>query len=273
MMSERRSKSAPVGVVGKVILILETLNATPEGLLLREVVEATGLNKSTAYRFLAHLENESYVFRDASGYYMVGPRLAKLGSGTSYQATLCRKAAPVLSRLCKKTDETINLAVLDGDMVLYLSVFECEHVFRMASKVGTRRPLYCTALGKAILASLSKDHQAKLMKTIRFNQHTPRTITSAMGLSKELVKIAQRGYSIDEEEAVVGARCIAACIRDGEGKVIGGISLSGPTVRVTPGKIAGYAEALIAAADEIGLDDPGAARRESNHLPKAVAAK
>src|SRR4051812_26872656 len=77
----RRSKSAPVGVVGKVIQILERLDQAPGGLLLREIVNSTTINKSTAYRFLSHLESEGYVFRDSDGYYMVGPKLAKLGNG------------------------------------------------------------------------------------------------------------------------------------------------------------------------------------------------
>ena len=119
----RRTKSAPVGVVGKVIQILERLDQAPGGLLLREIVNSTTINKSTAYRFLSHLESEGYVFRDSDGYYMVGPKLAKLGSGATYQATLCRTSAGILERLRAATGETVNLAVLDGSETLYLSVF------------------------------------------------------------------------------------------------------------------------------------------------------
>ena len=88
MIRARESKSAPVGVVGKVLRILEALDGSPTGLQLREIAEQTSINKSTAYRFVAHLENEGYLLRDEAGAYVVGPKLARLGAGISYHATL-----------------------------------------------------------------------------------------------------------------------------------------------------------------------------------------
>ena len=247
----RRSKSAPVGVVGKVIQILERLDQAPSGLLLREIVDSTDINKSTAYRFLSHLESEGYVFRDGDGYYMVGPKLAKLGSGATYQATLCRTSAAILEKLRKTTGETVNLAVLDGNEILYLSVVESLHTFRMVSEVGNRRPIYCTALGKAILAYLPAEQQKKIIAATRFERFTEQTIGSAEELNKELVKVHRRGCAVDEEEAVAGARCVAAAILDKDRKVIGGISISGPTARLTKSHVPTYAAALRAAAAEI----------------------
>jgi DNA-binding IclR family transcriptional regulator len=247
----RKSKSAPVGVVAKVIQIFELLDQAPGGLLLREIVNSTKINKSTAYRFLSHLESAGYVFRDADGYYMVGPKLAKLGSGANYQATLCRASASVLEQLRTETGETVNLAVLDGSEILYLSVFESQHTFRMVSEVGTRRALYCTALGKSILAYLSPELQRKIISTTRFERFTPHTICSAEDLGKDLHKIHRRGYALDDEETVVGARCIAVPIVNRDQKVIGGISVSGPVVRVTKRHVPEFAAMLRAAAEEI----------------------
>jgi DNA-binding IclR family transcriptional regulator len=246
----RKSKSAPVGVVGKVIQILERLDQAPSGLLLREVANSTRINKSTAYRFLSHLESEGYVFRDVDGYYMVGPKLAKLGSGANYRATLCRASAGVLDKLRTQTGETVNLAVLDGNEILYLSVFESQHTFRMVSEVGRRRPLYCTALGKAILAYLQPEQQRKIISATSFERFTPHTICSAEELGKDLHKIHRRGYALDDEETVVGARCVAVPIINRDYKVIGGISVSGPVVRVTKRQIPEFASFLRAAADE-----------------------
>ena len=247
----RRSKSAPVGVVGKVIQILEKLDQSPGGLLLREIVNSTSINKSTAYRFLSHLETEGYVFRDSDGYYMVGPKLAKLGSGATYQATLCRTSAVILERLRADTGETVNLAVLDGNETLYLSVFESQHTFRMVSEIGSRRPLYCTALGKAILAHLTPEQQRKVISATHFERFTPHTISSADDLTKDIHKIHRRGYALDDEEAVVGARCVAVAILNRDRKVIGGISVSGPVVRVTKRQIPEFAALLRTAAEEI----------------------
>src|SRR2546423_1182745 len=152
MIRARESKSAPVGVVTKVLHILETLHDAPQGLQLKDVALQTGINKSTAYRFLAHLEHEGYVFRDTSGAYAIGVRLARLASGTSYQTTLRKISRPILQQLWRATGETVNLAVLDGREVLYLDVMESSHTFRLVSQVGIRRPVYCRALGKAMLA-------------------------------------------------------------------------------------------------------------------------
>ena len=249
----RRSKSAPVGVVGKVIRILEQLGQAPGGLLLREVAARTKINKSTAYRFLAHLENVGYVFRDSDGYYMVGPNLAKLGTCATCQAALSRASAGILERLRTVTGETVDLAVLDRSEILYLSAFESQHTFRLVSELGMRRPLYCTALGKAILAYLPAEQQRKVFAAIRFERFTPQTICSVEELKKDLVKVHRRGYALDDEEAVHGARCVAVPILSRDRKVIAGISISGPKVRVAKRKVAGFAVMLQQAADAIAL--------------------
>src|SRR6266404_1302720 len=94
MIRTRECRSSPVGVISKVLRIFEALNASPAGLRLNEIVEKTAIHKSTAYRFLAHLENEAYLFRDESGAYLVGPRLVRLGSGSTYQMTLRKISRP-----------------------------------------------------------------------------------------------------------------------------------------------------------------------------------
>ncbi len=238
-------------MVGKVIQILEQLDGAPRGLLLREVVSLTNINKSTAYRFLSHLESEGYVFRDSNGYYMVGPRLARFGNGASHQAILCRTSAEILEKLRADTGETVNLAVLDRTEILYLSVFESRHTFRMVSEVGTRRPLYCTALGKAILAYLPPAQQREILGAIRFDQLTPQTVSSGEQLNEDLLKVRRRGYALDDEEAVVGARCISVPILTRKQAVIAAISISGPVVRITKRHVPEFAMMLLSAAGEI----------------------
>lgn len=231
MIRARESKSAPVGVVSKVLKILEVLDASPSGLQLREIAEQTRVNKSTAYRFLAHLENEDYLFRDSAGAYIVGPKLARLGSGVSYHATLRTASRPVLSALASITKETVNLGVLDGHDVLYLDVMESPHTFRMVSQPGMRRPLNCTALGKAILAFLPADHRDEILPSLTFERYTTRTILSLPRLRKELGKIMHQGYAMDDQETELGAICVAAPILDESGKVAAAISVSGPMTR------------------------------------------
>lgn len=250
-MRLRESKSPPVGVVTKVLRILEALHASPAGLQLKDVAEETGLNKSTAYRFLAHLEHEAYIFRDVSGAYAIGIKLARLGSGVSYQATLCKISRPILQQLWETTGETVNLAVIDGREVLYLDVIESGHTFRLVSQIGSRRPLHCTSLGKVMLAFSAEQQQEHLLSGLTFESSTPYTLRSPAQLQKEFVIIRQRGYSIDNEEAYLGSRCIGAPIFDASGQVAAAVSVSGPVTRITRAKVPIFARALKNAATSI----------------------
>lgn len=241
MIRPRESKSAPVGVVTKVLRILETLHDAPAGLQLKDVALQTGINKSTAYRFLAHLEHDGYVFRDSSGAYAIGVRLARLASGLSYHTTLRKLSRPILQQLWRATGETVNLAVLDGREVLYLDVMESSHTFRLVSQVGLRRPVYCTALGKVMLSFIPEEEQQYFFEGMSFERFTPHTIRGAAQLRKEFALIRQRGYSLDNEEAYLGSRCIGAPIFEASGKIAAALSVSGPTTRVTREKVPTFA--------------------------------
>src|SRR5437867_11371092 len=247
----RESKSAPVGVVGKVLRILEALDASPTGLQLREISQQTSLHKSTAYRFVAHLESEGYLFRDDTGAYIVGPKLARLGAGIAYHATLRKVSRPVLTQLSKETTETVNLGVQDGHDVLYLEVLESPHSFRMASQPGMHRPLNCTALGKVLLAYLPNDQREELLPMLTFERATPRTIPNLPRFRKELARVLQQGYAIDDQETDMGARCVAAPILDESGSVTAAISVSGPVTRIGRDRIQAYAIAIKRAARAI----------------------
>ena len=251
MNGQRKLKSAPVGVVGKILRILEVLDRAPQGLPLKDIADVTALNKSTAHRFVAHLEGAGYLFRDESKAYMIGPKLVRLGSGTTYQTTLCRLSRPVLTRLWKLTGETVNLAVLDGREVFYVDVLESLHTFRLVSQVGMRRPLHSTALGKAILSRMDPVALEESLRGIRFEHSTPKTITSFVNLRKDLALCASRCFALDDEEVVTGARCIGAAILDANGKVAAGLSVSGPVVRLSREKVPHVAKAVCLAADEI----------------------
>ena len=251
MIRARESKSAPVGVVGKVLHILEALDASPAGLQLREIAEQTRINKSTAYRFVAHLENEGYLLRDEAGAYVVAPKLARLGAGIAYHATLRKISRPVAVALSNETKETVNIGVLDGHELLYVEVIESPHSFRMASQPGMHRPLNCTALGKALLAFLPNQQREELLPMLTFERATPRTIPNLPRFRKELARVLQQGYAIDDQETDMGARCVAAPILDESGSVTAAISVSGPVTRIGRDRIQAYAIAIKRAARAI----------------------
>jgi len=251
MIRARESKSAPVGVLSKVLRILEILGSSSEGLHLNEISQKAAINKSTAYRFLAHLEWEGYLYRDETGAYVVGPRLVRLGSAANYQTALKKISRPVLDELWKSTGETVNLGVLDGQGVSYLDVLQSPHPFRMASPVGTWRPLYCTAMGKALAAHLPNSEKDRLLTSLRLERLTANSLTRLSQLRTELELVRRNGYALDNEEATLGARCIAAPILTQEGEAPAAISIAGPVARIGKDKIADYAKAVLAAARSI----------------------
>lgn len=251
MLRMRETKSAPVGVISKVLRIFEALNASPAGLQLREIAQQTDINKSTAYRFLVHLETEGYLFRDESGAYLVGPRLVRLGSGSTYQMTLRKISRPVLQELRNKTGETVNLGILDGQDVFYVDVVQSHHPFRMVSRIGTSRPLYCTAMGKVLAALLPTNEKERVLASLRFERFTPNTITELPKFREELERIQQRGYALDDEEVTLGARCVSAPILLDGHKLAAAVSVAGPTARIVGERLSFFVAAVQAAARTI----------------------
>lgn len=232
-MKVRQSNSAPVGVLTKVLSIFELLDQSSGALSLRTISEQTGFNKSTTYRFLAHLEKAGYLVRNSEGAYLLGPRLVRLGSGSKYQSTIQSISRPTLEIIWRNIGETVNLGVLDGQLVLYLDVLESPHNFRLVSQVGIRRPLHCTGLGKAILAWQPPSVRDELISSIHLEKFTTHSIVRVPALTSELSRIQRRGYAVDDQEAVLGARCVAVPIWDSSNRVVAAISVSGPVTRMT----------------------------------------
>jgi IclR family KDG regulon transcriptional repressor len=253
MIRARDSKSSPIGVVTRVLRILEALHGAPAGLYLKDVAKLTGINKATAYRILAHLESEGYLFRGNAGAYFIGPKLVRLASATNHQAVLRESSRPILHQLWQATGETINLAVPDGSEVLYLDVIESPHSFRLVSHAGMRRPMNCTALGKAVMAHLPAREREKLLSVLPVKGHTLGRAARAAQLRKELTRVCQQGYAVDDQESTLGARCVGAAIFDEPGKVIAAISVSGPTTRIGKKEIPGLGAKVAEAARGISV--------------------
>src|SRR5580700_5853194 len=264
-VAKSSSGSAPVGVISKVLRILEALQGSSAGLGLKAICDLTGIHKSTAHRFLKHLEREGYLVRTEAGAYLIGPRLSQMSTRGSQGATLQAVARPILWELWKSTQETVNLAVLDQGTVLYVDVIESPHEFRLSSRVGTRRSLHVTALGKALAAFLPAESRENILTTIAFQPATPRTIMNLLQFRQELEKIRRQGYAVDDEEAVQGARCVSAPILNSDREPIAAVSVSGPTTRVSPNQVVGLAAAVTSAARAIS-----AAMGFSRPEPEAV---
>ena len=145
---------------------------------------------------------------------------------------LVKEATPYLKELVKLCNETVHLGVREEGEVLYLAKEESSQTIRMISYVGKRAPLHCTALGKVLLAHLSTEERKKTLGEKVLRRLTENTITDEEELEKELGKVREQGFALDIEENEKDVRCIAAPIRNYQGKVIAAISISSPIFRI-----------------------------------------
>lgn len=257
----RQSAAVSVGVISKVLRILEALQGSSGGLGLKAICSATGINKSTAHRFLKHLEREGYLICNEDGAYLIGPRLAQMSACASMSATLQAVARPILSDLWRSTQETVNLGVMDRGTLLYVDVMESPHEFRLVSRVGSRRSLQEAALGKALAAFLPASEYERVLRGVVFQRVTPRTITNMPQLRGELDKVRRQGYAVDNEEALLGCRCVSAPILNNDRVAIGALSISGPVTRMSLAQIPALAAMVKTAANAVsttmGFTPPG----------------
>lgn len=203
-----------------------------EPLRLVDVVARTGLPKTTCHRLLNVLTDSGLVRVDDQGRYGPGALLLAMGMNFLKQTDIRAFARPSMERLTESTQETCHLGILQFPWVVYLEKVESPLAVRMHSEVGAMNPLYCTGLGKALLAFSSADMIDSICAR-PLDPRTPNTITTPSELREELGRIRERGYSIDDVENEEGIRCVGAPIFGHDGTPIAAISLAGPSHRIT----------------------------------------
>jgi len=258
---------APDGMVQSIhrgLAILEEIAFSGNQYGVTELARKLGLNKTTVYRLLSTMEAKGYIEQNPeTGRYGLGLRVLELGSAALNKMTLRSVALPFLEELMSRTNEAVNLVVLNNGEALYIEKVESQSTIRMHFQVGKRSPAHCTAVGKVLMASNPKDMERILndKPLIRF---TPNTITSQELLRDHLRQVAEQGYAIDDEEQEPGVRCIAAPVRDHTGRVVAAISVSGPVMRISRQRFDDLIPEIMATAEKISarlgyLRSPGAA--------------
>ena len=223
----------PIKVLNKTLSILEILLQHGSAMNMTEISEKLGLYPSTIHRILDTLKYWGYVEQDPNTQkYQLGLKLLELGMAKFHQMDLVGEAAPYLKELVKECNETVHLGVLEEGEVMYLAKEESSQTIRMISYVGKRAPVYCTSLGKVLLAYLSEEGRKKILDEKELTRFTENTITDKSKLKKELDKVRKQGFALDSEENEKDICCIAAPIRNYQGKVIAAISISGPVYRI-----------------------------------------
>jgi IclR family transcriptional regulator, acetate operon repressor len=240
-----------VAGIARAMQVLESLAASPDGISVRDLSRAIGCGKGTISKMLGTLEHRHYVRRDAaSGRFTLTWRLLALAFGHADRAGMPRVFLPVLQELADETDELVQLAVVDGDQVLFVAKAEGRgQSIRLLPLVGLWVPLHATATGKLWLATLSAKELARVLGR-HLAAVAPGTITSMAELRKELERIRAVGYALADEELAEGGRAIAAPIRR-EGAVVGAVALSGPAYRLSLDRLHELAPRLIEAGERL----------------------
>lgn len=213
--------------------ILKSLSGDRGTFKLSELANLLHLDRSTTYRILLSLEKCELVERnDKTGEYSLGLGAFEIGSAYLRRVDLIQVAKPIMADLAQRVQETVHLAVLSETEILYLDKVDSPRSVGVISKLGQRGPVFCTALGKALLANLPPQDRTRIMGQIRFQAFTPRTITSKRKLARELSQVQKQGYALDCREIEEDVECIAAPIRDYLGNVVAALSVSGPLKKI-----------------------------------------
>jgi DNA-binding IclR family transcriptional regulator len=239
--------------ISRAIRLLEAFR-DGEAFTVSELSRAIKAPKSSVHEILSTLVAEELVTKEEeSNHYRIGVKLLELASYARKSLVVSREATPILQELNGLLDETVLLTILDGDEILYIDGFESTHQLRTFFKLGDRAPLHCTALGKAIMAFLPRQEVDRIIAAKGLARFARNTIVDKRKLHRELAATAARGFSIDNIEHEEGVRCVAAPIRNHEGRVFASISVSGPSQRLQPERDAEIGQMVAKSAAEISL--------------------
>ena len=244
-MTQVARPTAAVQSVDRALALLEELADAEAPLGVGELAGRTGLPQGTAHRLLLGLLMRGYVRHDASRKYSVGTAALRLGDAA--QRSLARSVRPYLRELVEFSGETANLAVLEGDDVVYVAQVPSPHTLRMFAEVGRHVPPHSTAVGKVLLAAMPRERALSILRRTGLPPRTPSTITDLEVFAAELDSVREAGWAADEQEQETGVRCIAVPVGTGDG-VLAAVSLSGPAERFEGGRD----PELVAAMQRVG---------------------
>lgn len=230
--------------------LLEAVAEAGGSARLSELAASTGLPLPTIHRLLRALVSNGYLRQEASRSYALGPRLIPLGERAARM--LGSWAIPHLSELVAQIGETANLAMFEGDLVIYVAQVPSAHSMRMFTEVGRRVSAHSTGVGKALLSQLPDDEVIDLLGRTGMPARTERTLTTPETLLADLAKVRDRGWAMDDAEYEAGVCCLAMPVPDAPARVA--ISISGPSSRVTAERVGTILPVLGQVSRRLGAD-------------------
>jgi IclR family KDG regulon transcriptional repressor len=224
-------RSESVAAVNKVFAILQALGENNQ-IGISELSQRLVMSKSTVHRFLQTLKGLGYVAQEEdTDRYRLTIRLFELGSKALESVDLVREADVQMRRLSQLTREAIHLGAFDENSIVYIHKIDADYDLRMQSRIGRRNPLYSTAIGKVLLASMEPDEARNVLSLVVFRKSTPKTLASAQAVLSILPHVREQGFGEDNEEQEEGLQCIAVPVFERFGRVIAGLSISFPSMR------------------------------------------
>lgn len=246
-------KKNPIQVADKIFLVMETLAQNgPMGLL--ELATQLDLNKTTAHRVLSSLHHVGYVARNPeNSKYFLTLKILELSNKVLEKMDILDITAPYLRQLMEFSGETVHLVQLDGVNAIYINKMESDdNSLRLVSRIGKRIPLYCSGVGKALLADMADDQIHKIWLASHVRKLTENTITDWETFLETIRTIRKDGFAFDNEENEIGVKCVATTLDSHDPNTSYAVSVSGPASRMTDDKTDKLADKLLEIKKRIG---------------------
>lgn len=238
--------------VARALSLMRLLAQEDGGSRLSDLARAAGLPVSTAHRLLTTLEQQGFAqFEPASTLWHVGRDAFTVGLAYGRRLSFVAPALPLLRRLRDATRETANLGILDDDQLVTISQVESREIRRALSPPGRRVPVFCSAMGKAILATWRDDEVLALADRAGLPPLTTKSLRTREAALAEISRTRARGWALDDEEFNLGMRCLAAVVWSPQGEAACAISISGAAVRLTEDRLEPLGRLVAQAAEEL----------------------
>lgn len=234
--------------------LLQLFSESPRGLTAKQIAIASRLPVSTVHRFLANLVTAGFLACDGDGNYHLGIACFAIGQAAVGQLDIRRLSLPYLRELNQQTRETIHLTVRHGLSAVYVEKLDSSEPLRIHSRIGASVPLYCTAVGKVMLAFMAQEERDRILPELNVRRLTPNTVGNLQELKTELYRVRKNGYACDMEEHEMHIRCIAAPIWDHTGSVQSSLSITAPVVRMPVTRLRQLAPLIQAAGRQISRE-------------------
>jgi len=256
-MEEKNNKASLVRALDKALNILEEMSHVDGDIDLASLAKKMVMPKSTLLRLLSTMRHHNLIRQDENTKrFSLGLGLVALGRAAENNFDLVKRVRPFLLELSERTGETSSLLIMEGDHAVYVDQVTSKSIIRGQPRIGLRLDLYCSSGGKVLLSALDDKRIDALFRGKKLEQKTSKTIDDLEKLKKELQKVRDQGFAIDDEEVEIGGRCVAAPLRSKSGEIMAAISVMGPTTRIRQKDIVSLArivkEEVLKASQSLG---------------------